>query len=243
MKNLDQRLSKAIAHFWKTRLKQARKQGIRTGQKDAGARSAVTGGAQLDGIIDLVCDLLIESGLPDASVIRRKNVVLPGFFRPTKEWDVLVKVDGKLLAAIEFKSQCGPSYGNNYNNRTEEAIGNATDLWTAYREGVFKPSEKPWLGYLILLEHEARSTSPISVNEPHFKVLPEFEGASYAKRYELLCLKMMRERLYDSACFLLSGKKGGARGEYSEPCPELTFRNFAASLTSRAIAYAKLRQF
>lgn len=242
MKNLDQRLSKAIAHFWKTRLKQARKQGSRTGQKDAGARSAVTGGAQLDGIIDLVCDLLLESGLPDASVIRRKNVVLPGFFRPTKEWDVLVKVDGKLLAAIEFKSQCGPSYGNNYNNRTEEAIGNAEDLWTAYREGVFKPSEKPWLGYLILLEHEARSASPVSVNEPHFKVLPEFEGASYAKRYELLCLKMMRERLYDSACFLLSGKKGGARGEYSEPCSELAFRNFAASLTSRALAYAKLRK-
>jgi len=239
--NLEQRLAKAIQHFWKTRLKQARKQGGLTGQKDAGARSAVTGGAQLDGIIDLVCALLVESGLPDASVIRRKNVVLPGFFRPTKEWDVLVKVDGKLLAAIEFKSQCGPSYGNNYNNRTEEAIGNAADLWTAYREGVFKPSEKPWLGYLMLLEHESRSTAPVSVEEPHFKVLPEFEGASYAKRYELLCLKMVRERLYDSACFLMSDKKGGVKGLYSEPCAELAFKNFAASLTSRAVAYAKIR--
>lgn len=242
MKNLDQRLSKAIQHFWKTRLRQASKQGSLTGQKDAGARSAVTGGAQLDGIIDLVCDLLVESGLPDASVVRQKKVVLPGFFRPTKEWDVLVKIDGKLLAAIEFKSQCGPSYGNNYNNRTEEAIGNATDIWTAYREGVFKPSEKPWLGYLMLLEHESKSTSPVSVEEPHYKVLPEFEGASYAKRYELLCLKMMRERLYDSACFLMSEKKGGVKGEYSEPCAELAFKNFAASLTSRAVTYAKVRQ-
>ncbi len=36
--------------------------------------------------------------------------------------------EGKLLAGIEFKSQVG-SFGNNYNNRTEEAIGSAADIW------------------------------------------------------------------------------------------------------------------
>jgi hypothetical protein len=41
---------------------------------------------------------------------------LPGYFRPTKEWDLLVILDGNLLASIEFKSQIGPSFGNNYNN-------------------------------------------------------------------------------------------------------------------------------
>ena len=41
----------------------------------------------------------------------------------------------QLIAALEFKSQVGPSFGNNFNNRTEEAIGTAHDLWTAYREG------------------------------------------------------------------------------------------------------------
>ncbi len=38
-----------------------------------------------------------------------------------KKWDLLV-VEGCLIAAIEFKSQVG-SFGNNYNNRTEEALG------------------------------------------------------------------------------------------------------------------------
>jgi hypothetical protein len=54
-----------------------------------------------------------------------------------------VVADGRLLAGVEFKSQVG-SFGNNYNNRTEEAIGSATDIWAAYREGAFKPSVHGW---------------------------------------------------------------------------------------------------
>src|SRR5581483_4619626 len=106
--------------------------------------SAVTGGAQMDGFAKLVSELLMENGITAATVSRKINVELPGFFRPTKQWDLLIKVDGDLLASIEFKSQVGPSFGNNYNNRTEEALGSATDLWTAYREGAFRASPRPW---------------------------------------------------------------------------------------------------
>jgi hypothetical protein len=42
---LDKRVRKAIKYFWATREKQASKQGSSTGTKDAGARSAVMGGA------------------------------------------------------------------------------------------------------------------------------------------------------------------------------------------------------
>jgi hypothetical protein len=194
----------------------------------------------MDGFIGLVHDLLVESGLPDAAIFRKSKLELPGFFRPTKEWDILVVIDGILLASLEFKSQVG-SFGNNYNNRTEEALGNATDLRAAYREGAFKPSPKPWLGYLMLLEEAPDSTSAVSVAEPHFKVFEEFQGASYAKRYEILCQKLVREGLYDAACFLLSDREGGAKGAFKEPNPEISFQNFAASLTARAIAHAKSR--
>lgn len=231
----------AVRRFWGTRRKQAKKQGKRTGKKDQGARAAVTGGAQMDGFVELVRDLLIESGLPNATVYHKSKLELPGFFRPTKEWDLLVVIDGILLASLEFKSQVGPSFGNNYNNRTEEALGNATDLRAAYREGAFKPSSKPWLGYLMLLEEVAGSTSPVGVAEPNFKVFEEFRGASYAKRYEILCQKLVREGLYDAACFILSDSGGGAKGRFNEPNSELTFQNFVASLTGRAIAYSKSR--
>jgi len=137
------------------------------------------------------------------------------------------------------KSQVG-SFGNNFNNRTEEAIGNATDLWTAYREGAFAPSPRPWLGYLMLLEDSTGSQKPIGVSEPHFKVFEEFRGTSYSRRYELLLLKLVRERLYDSACLVLSSERDGPQGRYAEPCEELTFERFVTALTAHAGACATL---
>jgi hypothetical protein len=232
---LEQRLQAAIKHFWNARETQAQKQGATTGAKDSGARSAVTGGAQMNGFITLVRDLLCHSGLQKAHVYCDKSVELPGWYRPEKKWDLLIVADGMLLAGIEFKSQVG-SFGNNYNNRTEESIGSATDLWAAYREGAFKPSARPWLGYLMLLEEAVGSTSPVRAREPHFKVFPEFKEASYAKRYEILLTKLVRERLYDAACLLLSDATNGVTGAYEEPSQELNFQNFIASLLAKAIA-------
>jgi hypothetical protein len=238
---LEKRLRLAIKQFWNTRETQAQKQGTVTGAKDAGARAAVTGGAQMNGFINLVRDLLCESGLPKAHVYCEKYVEVPGWYRPEKKWDLLVVADGKLFAGIEFKSQIG-SFGNNYNNRTEEAIRSATDLWAAYREGAFKPSLRPWLGYLMLLEEAPGSMSPVRAREPHFKVFPEFKESSYAKRYEILLTKLVRERLYDAACFLLSNAPKGIQGAYREPAPELSFQNFIASLLAKAIAVSKSKE-
>lgn len=240
MKDLDKRLAVAVRHFWATRDRQAKYQGSKTGVRDAGARSAVTGGAQMDGFVHLVRDLLVDAGVPNPAVFCERGVELPGFFRPEKQWDLLVVLDEKLLATIEFKSQVG-SFGNNYNNRTEEAIGNAVDLRTAYRDGAFSPSQDPWLGYLMLLEDAPGSRSPVGVKEPHFKVFDEFRGASYAKRYEHLLKRLIRERLYNAACFLLSSRETGASGAFTQPCNELTFRAFAASLIAHASAYMKTR--
>lgn len=235
---LERALREAIKHFWTTREAQSQKQGFKTGSRDAGARTAVTGGRQMDGFVSLMRDYLCENGLPKTQVYCEKRIELPGWYRPEKQWDLLIVEDGQFLAGIEFKSQVG-SFGNNYNNRTEEAIGSACDLWAAYREGAFKPSGRPWLGYMMLLEDAPGSSRPVRAQEPHFKVFPEFKNASYAKRYEILLTKLVRERLYDSACFLLSDSKNGLAGRYKEPALELNFEKFIASLRARAISVAK----
>jgi restriction endonuclease XhoI-like protein len=235
------RLAKAVRNFWRIRTQQHKKQGTTTGKKDAGNRSAVTGGKHLDGFIKLLAELLSEAGLPD-STIHTTTTTLPGYFRPTKNWDLVVVVDEQLLASIEFKAHVGPSFGNNFNNRVEEALGNSTDLLTAYREGKFKPSQKPWLGWLMLLEDAPKSTSPVRVDEPYFEVFPEFKETSYAQRYELFCERLMRERLYDATCLILSDKTGGLMGRFSEPNPEFSFTTFATSLTAHALAYSKMRR-
>ena len=241
MENLDTRLKEAVKHFWITRENQSSRQGSSGGERDRGSRSAVTGGKQMDGFINLVRDLLLEVGIPDSSIFFKNKLELPGYFRSQKEWDLLVIVDNNLLASIEFKSQVG-SFGNNFNNRTEEALGCATDIWAAYREGAFKDSQRPWLGYFMILEEAEGSIKSVGNYEPHFPVFDEFRNASYAKRYEILLTKLVRERLYDSACFLMSDRAGELNGYYRELSAELSFQKFASSFLSRAIAFVKTRQ-
>jgi hypothetical protein len=122
LKDLPARVGRAVAHYWEMRTTQRDKQ-RQAGRADQGLRSAVTGGAHMDGFIDFFTELIVATGIPTSCVHRSKDVELPGFFRPTKEWDLLVIRENTLLVAIEAKSQVGPSFGNNFNNRTEEAMG------------------------------------------------------------------------------------------------------------------------
>jgi hypothetical protein len=230
------RLRKAIAFYWQTREAQGEKQKV-LGTSDQGLRSAVTGGAQMNGLIQLLSEIILESGIPQDCIYYKQFLQLPGFFRPTKEWDLLVVKSGQLLLALEAKSQIGPSFGNNFNNRTEEAMGSALDLWTAYREGVFNSTIKPWLGYFFMLEDCERSSQPVKVQEPHFKVFPEFVNASYAKRYELFCRKLVRERHYSASSFILSSKINGISGEYKEPALDLNFDMFVRSMIGQLTAF------
>lgn len=197
----------------------------------------MTGGAQMDGFVALIRDLLCERGARRSSIHCESHLELPGWYRPEKKWDLILVANGTFVAGIEVKSQVGPSFGNNYNNRTEEALGSATDLWSAYREGAFKPSARPWLGYLMLLEECPASQSTVRLREPHFPAFPEFRESSYARRYQLLLTKMVRERLYDAACLILTPNSVPAR--YSEPSEELSFRNFVTSLLGHALASAE----
>ncbi len=239
LEEAEQSVGDAIKLFWKVRQRQHKRQGGTTGRKDAGLRAAVTGGKHLDGFSDICRKLFASAGVADAHVYWQSKRELPGFFRAEKNWDLIVVADDTLLAVIEFKAQVGPSFGNNFNNRSEEAIGNATDLWAAYREGAFKPSARPWLGYVFILEDCPKSRQPVKVSEPHFSVFPEFREASYAKRYEILLTKLLRERLYDGASLLLTSKTEGLKGQFRCPSDELSFHKFAAALSAHAIAFAK----
>lgn len=229
-------LKKAVAHYWRTLDRQSSRQ--RTGDADRGGRAAVTGGKQMDGFCHLVNWLLAENEMPEASIFLSEQLTLPGFYRPTKKWDMLVVDDGHLVAALEFKSQKGPSFGNNFNNRAEEAIGTATDLWKAYAEGAFGVQRpRPWLGWVMLLEDCEGSTGPVGVDEPHFSVFPEFKGSSYAKRYELLLRKLVLQKLFDGSTLLMSTEAAGPRGGFTEPASDLSAKKFLAGLAGHIRTY------
>jgi hypothetical protein len=235
-KLIADRTAKAVSHYWGTRAAQRKKQEA-GGKADQGLRSAVTGGAQMDGFIDLFTELVTQAGIPRECIFRKRAVELPGFFRPTKEWDLLVVRERILIAAIEAKSQVGPSFGNNFNNRTEEAIGSALDLWTAFREKAYLDSPQPFLGYFFMLEDCDASNRPVAVQEPHFKVFPEFVGASYLRRYELFCRKLVLERHYTASAFINSSSLDGLSGAFKTLADDLSMERFAKMLIAHVTSF------
>lgn len=193
-------VKKAVSFFWSVKKAQLEK------SVDKSNRGAVVGGKQMDGFVSLLQKVALDSGVPN-SCIYTKNNYLPGFFRSSKNWDFLVVTPSKkLIAAIELKSQVG-SYGNNFNNRAEEAIGSAVDLWTAYREKQFPNQQTPWIGYLMVVGKDADSVVPVKNNESIYPVLPEFQEASYIDRYRILCEKLKLERHYTSTALLWTSDK------------------------------------
>ncbi|HET6428759.1 MAG TPA: PaeR7I family type II restriction endonuclease [Phycisphaerae bacterium] len=232
-------MPQAVRHFWKARIRAARSQKQR-GIRDQGGRSGVTAGRNLDRFVAIARQIIIDNGIAGTEIHtgRRVSLAIPGFYRPTKSWDLLVVTRGQLVAAIEFKSQVGPSFGNNFNNRVEEALGNATDLNTAFREGAFGESAKPFLGFFFVLEECPQSTTPVRFVSPHFPAMPEFEDASYADRYEILCRKLVQEQLYDAAALVLT-KAGAARtGAYRAASDLTSPRRFASTLAGKIAALA-----
>jgi hypothetical protein len=251
--DIEKRLHGAVQSYWDARSKNKEKQ-VQSGKIDAGTRGEVTGGTQMGALEVLVADILCDAGLKKLDIRTRTALELPGYFRATKKWDLIVISERQLVLAMEFKSQADKSIGNNVNNRSEEAVGSAKDIWTAFREGRFGNSPTPFLGYFFLLEDRAKVKAPVANKEPYFSVDPEFrgearktkrgedkfQGISYSKRYELLCRRLVLERLYSSACFIMA--TSDKRTEITQPAEDLTFHRFVAALKGHVVTFMGSRR-
>ena len=238
LQDYDRKAREAVKAFWINREKAKQKQN-ESGKLDQGERAGVTGGKNMEGFIQVIMDVVKANGLEQATIHRERAVLtLPGYFRPTKLWDLLVIHQGELVAAVELKSQVGPSFGNNFNNRTEEAIGTAHDLWTAYREDAFGKQPRPFVGWMMLVEDAPGSRRTVRDSSPHFPVFQEFRGASYLERYDILCQRLVKEQLYTTAALMASPRSAIDTGAYSELSVLTGFKGFIATLAGHAAAQA-----
>ena len=62
LKDLTQKTQRAVAYHWQMRSAQPKKQ-EKSGKEGQGLRSAVTGGAQMDGFIDIFTVLITWAGI------------------------------------------------------------------------------------------------------------------------------------------------------------------------------------
>ena len=249
--NFDERVAQAVLAFWTSR------SGAKTSSTQGGTRDSVLGGKNMDGFVEIVQRVVVHCGFEAEDVYTRKSkVVLPGYFRATKNWDVLVIHKRRLIGVFEFKSQVG-SFGNNFNNRTEEVVGSAADLWIAHHHGAYgdglrvdrnRVSESspallnphlqsdprpPFLAWLILLEESPGSLRSIRCDEPHYPVFDEFKDASYAKRYQLLCERLVERQLYAAAALELSLAN---TADHRSLSPATSIRNLFAEFAGRLLA-------
>jgi hypothetical protein len=234
----ESKARKAVREFWKSRDNASKKQAASV-KGDQGERASVTSGKNMDGFVSLVTEIVRANGLAHAEIhLERAVLTLPGYFRPTKLWDLLVIHQGELIAAIELKSHVGPSFGNNFNNRAEESIGTAHDFWTAYREGAFGKQPRPFAGWLMLVEDAPKSRSSVKDKSPHFSVSAEFQNASYLKRYDVLCQRLMQEQMYSAAAVIASPRGAITTGKYSDLSDMTSLKTFVSSLAGHVAAQA-----
>lgn len=163
-----------------------------------------------------------------------KNNQIPGYYRATKDWDLLiVSPKNNLIAAIELKSQVG-SYGNNLNNRTEESLGSSEDFWTAFREKSFSCDQTPWLGYLMVVGKDKQSTHVVKVSEPHFPVRKEFKKSTNLDRYRLLCQKLVLEHKYNAVALIATADKN----TYENVAQNISIESFINSFRGHLLGVA-----
>lgn len=225
--------SEAVLSIWRSRTA-ARARQLAAGRADAGLRSEVTSGGHMNAMTNLIARVFVDAGLaPECIHSGRSRLELPGHFRAEKQWDIVVIHEGRLIAAIELKA-IASSFGNNLNNRAEEALGNAIDLAHSIKGGLVGP-HAPWLGYVFVIRDEAKSNRPVKVKEPHFAIDPTFRERSYVERAQILCSRLVLERLYNKSWFVTANPD---RGVVSEPDPEMTWAKFEAAIRG-VVAEAK----
>ena len=156
------------------------------------------------------------------------NVTLPGWFRPSKKWDITAFENDVLVAAIELKS-INSSFGNNANNRAEEALGSASDVDYATHNHLLEPNDlPPNFGYVLLVRKTPESTRKSRVGaKSRYAFDSEFENASYVDRFVTLGKRLLRERIYQAVWVAAVDLENGV---VEEPDPLMTYDKFIAHL-------------
>jgi hypothetical protein len=212
----------AVRFYWETRSRQLQKQRD-AGGSDQGFRSAATGGAQMNGFIEVFTQLVIEAGIDRAHIFYDQSLELPGYFRPNKKWNFIVVVKGQLVAALKTKAHRGPFSDDN--RGAQQTICDVLDLWAAYRTAP-DACPRPWVGFLMLVE------APTPPGEVRCKESPAVQPCME------FCRRLILERFYDSSALVISNPEEKDSEPRSEPCDGISFERLAIALFMRAAVFS-----
>jgi hypothetical protein len=223
--------ARAIAQFWAIKSTQQAAADL-AGRLVGGTSGSVRAGGHMAPFEALIRKVVADAGI-EVDEPPGNPVYLPGYYRETKSWDVVLQYQGHALAIIEAKSQ-GSSLANNFNNRVEEAIGQAADVWKSHERGLLVSGLRPWVGYLMIVEETPKTIEPKNLLAGKavpagMLVDPVFNGMSYAERYAMAFKRLDQERMLDATCVATTS----SATSYAYPTTWLSFNGFAAQLWGR----------
>lgn len=213
----DQEIAAAVADFWS----------VRTG----GTQSAKHDKA----FLNLIAAELAQLGWPAhvAKYFSDRDAVVGGHFRVAKSWDIVCRdAAGIPRICVEFKSQVD-SYGNNENNRYEEALGSGLDLRAKHGPATV-------LGFVFVICDEPATRTITKARLPDLD--PAFLNSTHIDRRRIFTERITEfelngQSLYDAAALLLVRRDG----TFEHPAnPDLQLANFPDKL-ARVAATRGLR--
>jgi hypothetical protein len=204
------------------------------GKSDTGAQAR--NAKHMQSIAMFVRQMFVDAGLPEADVT--VDSVIPGYYRRSKNWDVVAMHKGQLVGVVELKSQAS-SPGNNANNRIEEAIGSAVDA-KAVQEltGAFG-NLGVWAAWCMTFNRDAESGNPIELTavQKNRLRLPlndsAFDNMTYAKQYATAVERFIAQKVYDAGWMLITWINSNGTIGYDEPIPTATAVTLATQIEAR----------
>lgn len=232
----ERKAQEATMAFW-GHSEQVRGKQAKVGKADRRQGSRVCESERMEGFAQLAVDIIKRNGPKNIEVYRKGlEATLPGYFRPAKRWDIVVRNEGRLVAAIDFKAQTGPSFRNKFMKAAEEAEGTAHEFLRAYREGAFGDHAKPYLACFLMVEDAPGSRMAVREESSHFPVASGIQGSCYLDRYKILGKKLVQERLYHAATIIYSSRDAMATGRYQDHSEITSLESFVVSLAAYAAA-------
>ena len=222
----SEQFAAAIKDYWQVKASQ------KAASSSDGKSKDVRAGKHMDDFERLIHTVVTDAGI-ELDPQPETKIYLPGYYRETKSWDVVMQYKGHVLAIVEAKSQ-GSSLANNFNNRVEEAIGQAADIWKAHERGFLVSGMRPWVGYLMIVNEDTKTTEPKHLAKGKtiptgMKIDERFDGMSIAERYAEAFGRLDQERMLDATCVAITKDENS----YSYPNEWLSFNGFAAQLWGR----------
>jgi len=188
----------------------------------------------MQSLAKFVRQMFIDAGLAEVDVTI--DTVVPGYYRRSKNWDVVALHKGHLVGAVELKSQA-QSPGNNANNRIEEAIGSSVDAKTVQELTERFGKLGVWAAWCMTFSRDCETG--IAVRPPSKKKLrfgptdPAFDQMTYAKQFSTAIERFVSQKVYDAGWMLTTWVNSDQTIGYEEPVPTATAETLATQIEAR----------